>query len=990
MARTKQVLSQNRATASGGADAPQRQAAVTNRRRPVTKKIRMGSLNVGTMKEKVEEVIEMMIRRRLEVLSVQETKWKGDRARVLSANFKIIHAGGDGISNGVGVIVNEDIAKNIIRVERWNGRIILVWLMAHKQIFCIASAYAPQVNRPVAEKREFRENLERMVNKVDATTVLCLAGDFNAHLGKAEEGEEECVGKHSWGTRNRDGQELVDLMMRNGLVEVSTFMEKRESHKITYRSGQHKSVVDMLLVKTQQRSKVKDCKAVPGEHTASQHKPLIYTIRLEEKKNGREKGRKTIRWWKCREDIAREYVEKVRMEFGELSDTVEDLEEEWRKYRKAFVGTAEALCGRTKGRTSRRKNQEWWTKEVASAIKEKRDMWKQIEEIKVAGGYPSRQMQHRYGTLKNKAKKAVGKARKERDSTLYHQLEEDGGRKLIYKLAKERDENSTDVKGGSSLKDTEGRVVFEEEQVMRIWEKYFYELLNPNINNDNNIDKPFSVRGKMDIRSFSADEVQRELSKMKNNKAPGPDELKVEMIKATGEVGIKWTTRLLNACISEGRIPKEWRTGLVVPIWKKKGDVQDPSKYRGITLLSQGMKLLERILDKRMRVVIEGQIGEEQQGFRPGRGTTDGMFAIRQVIEKRMEKQKGTAVCFVDLEKAYDTVSRELVYATLRWMGVQESEVRMVEGLYEDTKARVLVGGKTSKEFEVKVGLRQGSALSPLLFIAVMELVSRKRGGETLEKLLYADDLALIAKDRDSLEALVEDWRAEFVRQGLRISVEKTEVLWCGTDRTQLSIQSRGRELKQVQSFCYLGGMIDESGKAESEVRRRIQAGANAWRKVEGVMVDRNISKKVKGKVLTTCVIPACIYGLETVALTEEQTQRLQVCENNWVRKINGTRRHERKRLGELRATAGINVTLSERVRRNRLRWAGHMWRMGEERAPKRAFQMEVEGTRRRGRPNTRWEDTLKRDLEGSGVRDWKREAEDRRRWKDIVNQGQP
>ena len=80
-------------------------------------------------------------------------------------------------------------------------------------------------------------------------------------------------------------------------------------------------------------------------------------------------------------------------------------------------------------------------------------------------------------------------------------------------------------------------------------------------------------------------------------------------------------------------------------------------------------------------------------------------------------------------------------------------------------------------------------------------------------------------------------------------------------------------------------------GKTEREVRRRAQAGAKAWRAVEGVMADRRISKRLKGKVVSTCVTPACLYGTETLAMTELQQQRLQVCENNWVRKMAGVTR---------------------------------------------------------------------------------------------------
>ena len=138
------------------------------------------------------------------------------------------------------------------------------------------------------------------------------------------------------------------------------------------------------------------------------------------------------------------------------------------------------------------------------------------------------------------------------------------------------------------------------------------------------------------------------------------------------------------------------------------------------------MKLLQRILDARIRKKVEQELGEEQQGFRKGRGTTDGMFALRQMVEKRMEMQRRIAVGFVDLEKAYDTVPRDMVMATARWMGVPEAEARMVEAMYERTKGRVVVGSGLSEEFQVNIGLRQGSALSPLLFIMVMEIISRR------------------------------------------------------------------------------------------------------------------------------------------------------------------------------------------------------------------------------------------------------------------------
>ena len=119
-----------------------------------------------------------------------------------------------------------------------------------------------------------------------------------------------------------------------------------------------------------------------------------------------------------------------------------------------------------------------------------------------------------------------------------------------------------------------------------------------------------------------------------------------------------------------------------------------------------------------------------------------------------------------------------------------------------------------------------------------------------MDKILYADDLALQAEDCRSLEALVERWREEFEKHGLRINVGKTEVMCVNNNNEDMRVETRGVRLKQVNSFVYLGSALMENGKMENEINRRIQAGVNAWRKVEGVMVDRNIVEKLREECL--------------------------------------------------------------------------------------------------------------------------------------------
>ena len=130
-----------------------------------------------------------------------------------------------------------------------------------------------------------------------------------------------------------------------------------------------------------------------------------------------------------------------------------------------------------------------------------------------------------------------------------------------------------------------------------------------------------------------------------------------------------------------------------------------------------------------------------------------------------------------------------------------------------------------------------------------------------MKKLLYADDLALVANGKQELQDTLEEWNGLFTRHGLKINLEKMEVLHIGHQREELDIELEGKKLTQGDSFMYLGGAVCGDGKTEREVRWRVQAGANAWRAVERVMADRQISKRLKGKVKSTCVTPACLYG---------------------------------------------------------------------------------------------------------------------------------
>ena len=121
------------------------------------------------------------------------------------------------------------------------------------------------------------------------------------------------------------------------------------------------------------------------------------------------------------------------------------------------------------------------------------------------------------------------------------------------------------------------------------------------------------------------------------------------------------------------------------------------------------------------------KIDDMQFGFVPGKGTVDAIFMVRQLQEKFLEKRKDLFFVFVDLEKAFDRVPRKVVRWVLRQLGVEEWLVQKVMTMYERARTVVRTKQEYSTEFEVKVGVHQGSVLNPLLFVAVMVVVMRSK-----------------------------------------------------------------------------------------------------------------------------------------------------------------------------------------------------------------------------------------------------------------------
>jgi hypothetical protein len=165
------------------------------------------------------------------------------------------------------------------------------------------------------------------------------------------------------------------------------------------------------------------------------------------------------------------------------------------------------------------------------------------------------------------------------------------------------------------------------------------------------------------VHRIQESEIKDALKRLKEGKVMGPNEIPIEVWRSLGDVTIVWLTKLFNIIFRSNKIPNEWRRSILVPIFKNKENVQSCTNYRGIKLMSHTMKLRERIIEHRLRGVTN--VNENQFGFMPGRLTMEAIFLIKQLMKRCREKKKDLHMVFIDLENAYDKVTRNLMWWAL-------------------------------------------------------------------------------------------------------------------------------------------------------------------------------------------------------------------------------------------------------------------------------------------------------------------------------------
>ena len=398
-------------------------------------------------------------------------------------------------------------------------------------------------------------------------------------------------------------------------------------------------------------------------------------------------------------------------------------------------------------------------------------------------------------------------------------------------------------------------------------------------------------------KPFKMEEVLEAIKSLKRGKAMGVDDIPNEAILNSSIMFVSLTTQLYNLIQETGTGPEVWKTGRLVLIHKA-NSTSDMANYRPLTVLTAMSGLFSRVLNERLTKVVEERnlLGEIQQGFRKNRRGADNNFVLNTIIMKAAAKNKKVHIAYLDIKKAYDTVSRVELWRRMRKMGLG-GIVGVLKAIYQDDRLVANVNGAKTRELYLGRGLRQGCSLCPILFALYVVDWGRALeasgegviiGNVKIGALFFADDVVLVSWTAEGLKRLLK--LSEDETRALKLTIlEKKSMVMSACNSTWDLHDEEGEvfaSLDKIMSYKYLGlDTLNTMTRITTAKQKKCVTAARRYR-----AAARYLSRRGPDVVdLSICswrnvAIPAITFGCEMIQFSEATFKSLDQESARWAK----------------------------------------------------------------------------------------------------------
>uniref|UniRef100_A0A8D8ZLR6 Craniofacial development protein 2 n=1 Tax=Cacopsylla melanoneura TaxID=428564 RepID=A0A8D8ZLR6_9HEMI len=490
--------------------------------------IRIGTWNVKTMNQggKIHNAIQEMTRLNLNFLGVSEMRWPGTGS-VNIQDHQVFYSGTDNGKHeyGVGLILTKEIAKCVDNFIPVSCRVMLVQIKAKPVDLNIIQVYAPTSDATEEEIEDFYSSLNQVLKKLKKQDILIIMGDFNAKLGAGK--TSQSVGPFGLGNRNPRGDELETFAVTNQLAVMNTWFKLHPRRLYTWKSPMDKpgkivrNQIDYILISKRYRNAITSVKTYPGADIQSDHVPLVATFKVKLKRITT-KNMKMYDLRKLKDPHSKQTAKQI------LNETMRNIEE--KNTVKEKLEIVQRTCKEIKEKCLKkdvRKKKTWMTDEILNLMDQRR-------------GYKNRD-EIRYNNLNKEIRRKIREAKSlwiEGRCKEIEELERKHDSFNLHKKVKEMTNLNRKPRTGNLI-DEQGNLVVQEEEKIKVWEKYVTELFTDRRDEYalSNIESGIEI---------SMAEIERAIQKAKNKKACGPDEIPAEFLKMLQANGKQYLLQMFN------------------------------------------------------------------------------------------------------------------------------------------------------------------------------------------------------------------------------------------------------------------------------------------------------------------------------------------------------------------------------------------------------------------------------------------------------------